>query len=210
MGRRVTGIFLNLAIIVLAMAAPLAQAGYSQRSDGVFVGRGRVARPDPRARADSRGGDARERRAYSEDDLKPMVPPRMLREIATLEQQCLDEVNRQRAAHDLAPLELSVDLLEVARFYSRRMAEEKFFAHIDPQGRNVRNRVDAAGIKWRVLGENLAYTNGYVNPVAASMRGWMESPGHRKNILDPDYRRTAIGAWITDSGTVFFTEIFLK
>jgi uncharacterized protein YkwD len=196
--------FINLALILLTISAPLAQPIYSQHSDGSLVGRGRTGRNGPRA------DDNRARRAYSEDDLKPMISGRMMREIATLEEQCLNEVNQQRAAHNLPPLELSVDLLEVARFYSRRMAEEKFFAHIDPQGRNVRNRVDAAGIKWRVLGENLAYTNGYVNPVAASMRGWMESPGHRKNILDPDYRRTAIGAWITDNGTVYFTEIFLK
>jgi len=38
----------------------------------------------------------------------------------------------------------------------------------------------------------------------------MDSPGHRRNILDPDFRLTAIGAWIDSDGTVYFTEIFLK
>jgi len=38
----------------------------------------------------------------------------------------------------------------------------------------------------------------------------MESPGHRRNILDPDYNLTAIGVWISPDGTVYFTEIFLK
>ena len=52
--------------------------------------------------------------------------------------------------------------------------------------------------------------NGYVNPVAASIHGWMDSPGHRANILEPDFRLTAIGAWIREDGTVYFTEIFLK
>lgn len=209
MGRRAPRVFLSIAAMLLWLTAPLAQSIHSQQSDGVFVGRGRVARSN--SRSEPRNEEARHRHASpEEDELKPMATGSMMREIMTLEEQCLNEVNRQRAAHRLPPLELSEDLLDVARFYSRRMAEEKFFAHVDPQGRNVRSRVDAAGIRWRVLGENLAYTNGYINPVAASMRGWMESPGHRRNILDPDYRRTAIGAWITDNGTVYFTEIFLK
>ena len=51
-----------------------------------------------------------------------------------------------------------------------------------------------ADVRWR--GENLSYSNGYLNPVAASIHGWMESPGHRRNLLDPEYKVTAIGAWI--------------
>jgi uncharacterized protein YkwD len=105
---------------------------------------------------------------------------------------------------------LDDDLLEVARAYSRRMAEERFFAHEDPEGRTVRQRVDRAGIKWQMIGENLAYSNGYLSPVAASLHGWMESEPHRRNMLDPGYTDTAIGVWISSDGTVYFTEIFLK
>jgi uncharacterized protein YkwD len=90
------------------------------------------------------------------------------------------------------------------------MAEENFFSHSDPDGLTVRERVDGADIKWQMVGENLAYSNGYVNPVAASLHGWMDSPGHRRNILDPGFSLTAIGVWIKEDGTVYFTEIFLK
>ena len=148
--------------------------------------------------------------ASSEDELKPMMRGRKLRDIESLEEQCLGEVNRVRKSYNLAPLEFSEELLEVARDYSRRMAEENFFSHNDPEGRTVRERVGHANIRWRMVGENLAYSNGYINPVAASMSGWMESPGHRRNLLDPDWRQTAIGVWISDNGTVYFTEIFLK
>lgn len=110
----------------------------------------------------------------------------------------------------LPRLNFSEELLPVARGYSRRMAEQHFFSHSDPEGRTVRERVDEADIKWRIVGENLAYSNGYLNPVAASVSGWMESPGHRRNILEPDYNLTAIGAWISPEGTVYFTEIFIK
>ena len=214
--RRVFRFSLPVVMTLVALALTSGGPAYSQQTGGVFVGRGRVARTPPRddrANREERGGrddrGSRER-VYTDDDLKPMIPDRRLRQIESLEQQCLDEVNRHRGMRGLGRLELSEELLEIARDYSRRMAEEKFFSHTDPEGRTVRQRVSDAGIRWRVLGENLAYSNGYHNPVAASMSGWMDSEGHRRNILDPSYRQTAIGAWISSDGTVFFTEIFLK
>ena len=184
---------------------------HAGQSDGVFVGRGRVLRGASRADRDSdKREPERNSPRYEDDDLKPMIAGRTMREIESLESQCFEEVNRQREGYGLAPLELSEDLLEVARYYSRRMAEENFFSHVDPEGNTVRQRVTGAGIRWRVLGENLAFTNGYINPVAVSVKGWMESPGHRKNILDNSYRHAAIGAWISKDGTVYFTEIFMR
>jgi uncharacterized protein YkwD len=154
------------------------------------------------------GGRASRATVAEDDDAVPRQ--RFLREIETLEQQCLNEVNRIRSHHGLKPFDLDLDLLDVARGYSKRMAEERFFSHLDPEGRSVKQRIEQASIRWRMVGENLAYANGYVNPVAASMHGWMESPGHRSNILDPDFRLTAVGVWISSNGTVYFTEIFLK
>jgi uncharacterized protein YkwD len=146
----------------------------------------------------------------SNDESTSTASVKLIREVESLEHQCLDEVNRVRRAQRLAPLTFYRDLLPVARAYSRRMAEEHFFSHNDPDGRTVRERVSEAEIRWRIVGENLAYSNGYVNPVAASVHSWMESPGHRRNLLDPDYNETAIGAWIGTDGTVYFTEIFLR
>ncbi|HKY05877.1 MAG TPA: CAP domain-containing protein, partial [Blastocatellia bacterium] len=223
--------FYGLSLSVVAAAAlvlPFADQVYSQQTGGVFAGKGKVIRA-PRSSGQARpdrpakDGTAKDRTAesehvedrraddaYRDEDLKPMVAGRTLREIERLEFDCFHEVNLQREAHGLKPLRYSEELLEVARFYSRRMAEENFFSHKDPDGRTVRQRVTDAGITWRVVGENLAYSNGYINPVAVSVKGWMESPGHRKNILDPAYSEAAIGAWISSNGTVYFTEIFLK
>jgi uncharacterized protein YkwD len=219
--RKRFGLSFSLLAALVALVPAFADRVYSQQSGNVFVGRGQVAR---RGVQNDRGSESRSQRrdsypdesapgdepASRDDELKPMVAGRALREIKSLEEQCLDEVNRVRKAHNLVPLELSEELHEVARDYSRRMAEEGFFAHNDPDGRTVRERVSRANIKWRVVGENLAYSNGYINPVAASMSGWMDSPGHRENILDPNWRQTAIGAWVSANGTVYFTEIFLK
>jgi len=166
------------------------------KNDSAHVAKPPYSQPDPAPSA--------------EDGSSGRVPSRRIREIESLEQQCLEEVNRVRRRNGLPRLNFYEDLLPLARDYSRRMAEHNFFSHNDPEGRSVRERVDEADIKWRMVGENLAYSNGYVNPVAASLHGWMGSPGHRANILEPDFTLTAIGVWIKPDGTVYFTEIFLK
>jgi uncharacterized protein YkwD len=127
-----------------------------------------------------------------------------------MERRCFDEINRVRQGHRLAPLEYSKELLAVARGHSRRMSEEGFFSHTDPEGLSTLERVNRAGIKWRSVAENIASSSGYTNPVAISMHGWMNSAGHRRNILNPDFTMTAVGVWISATGAVYFTEIFLK
>src|SRR5258708_18846829 len=86
-----------------------------------------------------------------DDERTPRISSRRIREIESLEQQCLDEVNRVRQNRRLPRLNFSEDLLPVARGYSRRMAEQHFFSHNDPEGRTVRERVDEADIKWRIV-----------------------------------------------------------
>lgn len=223
MRRPVVSLFIIAA--ALFQLAPWSNARvYSQEKGAGVAGGSRVAR----GKNDSRGAatprysspepaakpryapapdpdDSRE-----EEESRPRVPNRRILEIESLEQQCLDEINRVRRRNGLQQLYLYEELLPVAREYSRRMAEQNFFSHNDPEGRTVKERVEEADIRWRMIGENLAYSNGYVNPVAASLHGWMDSPGHRANILEPNFNLTAIGVWIKGDGTVYFTEIFLK
>jgi len=211
------GFVLSLITLVLA----LAPAVYP-RQDGSVAGTGRQDGQRP-ARVDSRrverpsrsaepGGEEDERNVYTDEDvLSRREPPRdaRLSEIESLETQCFNEVNHVRVGYGLPSLEFNESLLRVAREHSRRMAEENFFSHDDPDGNTVRERVTGANIRWRVLGENLSYSRGYINPVAVSMTNWMDSPGHRRNLLDRSWRQTAIGAWISDNGTIYFTEIFM-
>ena len=131
-------------------------------------------------------------------------------EIEALERQCLSEINRLRRAYRLGPLEFNQELLPVARSYSRRMAEEGFFSHTDPEGRGTSHRLNIAGVRWRALAENIASERGYVNPVAVSVHGWMDSDGHRSNILNAGFDQTAVGVWIGENGSVYFTQIFIK
>jgi uncharacterized protein YkwD len=195
--KKTLSISLFIALALLAIVPLTAKTAYSQNAP--IAERGRVVRD----------GNDKQRTPYM-DEAGPREEDRPLYEVEQLERQCFDEVNRQRRAHGLFPLLFSNELIALARYYSWRMAEEKFFSHTDPEGRTVKERVSEYGIKWRVLGENLASSNGYVNPVAASLHGWMDSPGHRKNILERDYTQSAIGAWISSDGTVYFTQIFIS
>ena len=212
----------RLALSLLAIMLAFVATAAAQQDTGVSPATSKEARQSP-ARVDSarveRRATARpvatdeaedERNVYTDDDvLRPAPRDGRLGEIEALEMQCFNEVNRLRVAHGLNPLAFNEGLQRVARDYSRRMAEEKFFSHNDPGGNTVRERVSNVHIRWRVLGENLAYSNGYINPVAVSLTGWMDSPGHRRNLLDQMWRQTAIGVWISANGTVYFTEIFM-
>lgn len=199
--------FLIIATVLFQFAPWTAENAYSRQKGSGVAGSGRVARGNQPSTTKSASRDSRD---STGDEATAGISSRRIREIESLEQQCFDEVNRVRRRSGLTRLVFYEDLLRVAREYSRRMAEQKFFSHNDPEGRSVKERVDEADIKWQMVGENLAYSNGYVNPVAASLHGWMESPGHRRNILEPDFNLTAIGVWIGSDGTVYFTEIFLK
>jgi uncharacterized protein YkwD len=131
-----------------------------------------------------------------------------LRELEFFERYCFDEVNRQREAQNLARLIFSEELLPVARQYSRRLAEEKFFSHTDPEGRTTRDRLRDAGVKFFAAGENLSQASGYLDPVPDVVQSWMRNPAHRSNILTAEFKYAVVGVWIKDK-TFFFTEIFL-
>jgi uncharacterized protein YkwD len=115
-----------------------------------------------------------------------------LHEPATVEEArlaILARINALREAHGQRPLRLNAQLTGVAQAYSERMAKENFFAHVSPDGTDVRARVRGAGYLAQLVGENLGLAHG---PLAAHF-GIEQSPGHRKNLLEPDYLEIGIG-----------------
>jgi uncharacterized protein YkwD len=126
-----------------------------------------------------------------------------------MEAQVQQQINQIRQQNGLSELRMHTKLAQVARDYSRRMAEEDFFSHTSPSGDTMVQRVKSAGIFYFLLGENLFTCTNLPQPVAASVQGWMDSPGHRKNILQPEYRETGIGIW-RSGNTYYFTQLFLR
>src|SRR6185437_764171 len=111
-----------------------------------------------------------------------------------LEKQMLDLVNQERRAAGLNTLEPDPELTEVARKHSADMFVRGYFAHDTPEGRSPFDRMHDANVRFITAGENLALAP--TIPVAHS--GLMHSPGHRANILRPQFGRVGIG--VMDGG----------
>ena len=111
-----------------------------------------------------------------------------------LEANMLELVNQERAANGLAPLEADPELTEVARKHSADMFARGYFSHYTPENKNPFDRMREDGVSFRTAGENLALAP--TLPIAHN--GLMNSPGHRANILNPQFGRVGIG--ILDGG----------
>lgn len=124
--------------------------------------------------------------------------------------QILELVNAERRRKRLTELEWDNDLARMAQSYSRRMARENFFDHIDFDGKDVADRAKSAKIKgWSKIGENLFYCEGVNQLDSFAVRGWMKSPTHRQNILDQNWTTTGIGI-AEANGEVYITQIFIE
>jgi uncharacterized protein YkwD len=106
-------------------------------------------------------------------------------------------LNRERAALGLRKLKTSAPLARAARRYSATMVRDDFFDHVSPSGSTLVERIrktsylsDAGSF---ALGENLAWGTGYLATPAKTMEGWMNSPGHKANVLQPRFREIGIG-----------------
>jgi len=97
--------------------------------------------------------------------------------------------NKERLSRALEPLGCNTVANKVARAYSQYMCQKKCFSH-GCDGRDAGARLDKAGFRWQRYAENIAMN--YFDPVSV-MRGWMNSPGHRNNILKRDVTEIGVG-----------------
>lgn len=131
--------------------------------------------------------------------------------IAALERRVLELVNIRRRQYGLQPVIWNSDAARVARIHSQNMAAYNFFSHQGRDGKRVNERADAGGLrKWQALGENIAYNRGYGSPLESAVQSWMNSPGHRENILNNRWQQSGVGIALTANGTYYFTEVFLR
>jgi uncharacterized protein YkwD len=127
-----------------------------------------------------------------------------------VEDELFELMNRDRQTHGLAPLVRDERLSRVARRYSEEMSETGAVAHVSRRSGGVGDRVQAAGVSPlpTTLAENVA-----TDLTAAAVElGFMASPGHRDNILNPTFTRVGVGVAVgRESGgfvPLFFTQVF--
>ncbi len=122
----------------------------------------------------------------------------------SLEKQTLDLVNVERVKRGLPILTLDADIANVARKHSQDMQHRDYFAHDNPDGKTPFERIETAGIDYRMAGENIALN---YNAISAH-ETLMNSPGHRKNILEKGFKRLGVGISFDDPDYLYLTENF--
>ncbi|MCJ7841152.1 CAP domain-containing protein [Lederbergia sp. NSJ-179] len=119
------------------------------------------------------------------------------------EQQVVDLTNQERAKNGLAPLKVDATLSKVAREKSRDMSANHYFDHNSPTYGSPFDMMKQYGVSYRSAGENIAM--GQRSPQEV-VNGWMNSPGHRANILNSSY--THIGVGYISNGN-YWTQEFI-
>ena len=115
----------------------------------------------------------------------------------------LELVNSERGRRGLTALTQNALLDTAADGHAADMAANSFFSHSGSDGSSVSGQATAAGYVWTSIGENIGQAD--VTP-EAMMNLWMNSDGHRANILNPDYRELGVG--ISASGVTLWVQVF--
>ncbi|MCQ8828876.1 CAP domain-containing protein [Streptomyces malaysiensis] len=132
---------------------------------------------------------------------RPFTPDGLLR----LTSEVIALTNAERAAARLAPLAQDPRLAAAAQAHSDDMVARDFYSHTGPEGHQPWDRTRAAGATHRGIGENIAC--GQRSP-AEVVRGWMDSPGHRANILKPDFTHIGVGHATGSRAGTYWTQVF--
>lgn len=119
------------------------------------------------------------------------------------EQEVIRLVNEIRAENGLSALTYNWELSRVARYKSQDMKDNRYFSHTSPVYGSPFEMMRSFGIAYRSAGENIA--RGYATPQAV-VNGWMNSSGHRANILNASF--TQIGVGYVAEGN-YWTQMFI-
>lgn len=134
----------------------------------------------------------------------------------TFDQQILDLVNQERAKVGADSLRINEQLDQAADLHSQDQAQMDRMTHDGSNGSSIGDRVSATGYSWSQVAENVSQValdpetvmyggQGFQN---IGIQGWMESSGHRQNILDPDLEELGIGYGTSADGSPYWTQVF--
>jgi uncharacterized YkwD family protein len=145
-------------------------------------------------------------RNYSSAPAKTPTTTQPNTTVSSVESQVASLVNIERQKAGLAPLKLNVQLSGTARMKSTDMRDKNYFDHQSPTYGSPFDMMQRYGITYRAAGENIAAGQRTAQEV---MKGWMTSPGHRQNILNPNF--TEIGVGLAEGGSYgyYWTQQFI-
>ena len=129
--------------------------------------------------------------------------PQLESTVSSYELEVIRLVNEIRQQNGLRPLAANWELSRVARYKSQDMRDNGYFSHNSPTYGTPFQMLSAFGLSYRTAGENIA--KGYASPQAV-VNGWMNSSGHRANILNASYMQIGVGYV---SGGNYWTQLFI-
>ena len=128
-------------------------------------------------------------------------------DINQLEKSVFTQINQYRKSKNLPPLKWHNSIAQQAALHAQKMANGKAtFSH---DGFKERVEVISQEIQLKSAAENIANNLGYSNPGEKAVEGWINSPGHQKNMVG-DYNLTGIGIAQNSEGMYYFNQIFIK
>ena len=138
---------------------------------------------------------------------KPAAPAGNNATAGSYEMQVVEFVNKERAAQGLPALKYNSELSKVAEAKAADLRDNNYFSHTSPTYGSPFDMMKSFGIKYTAAGENIA--KGYMNPKSV-MKGWMNSPGHRANILNSSFTEIGVG-YVSDSkGAGYWVQMFIR
>ena len=135
----------------------------------------------------------------------PTAKPQDNGQFSKEQQEVLELVNKYRRQNGLSEVVLDKNLSTVAYMHSKDMAQNNFFSHTNLKGESPFDRIKNFGISYRAAGENIAA--GQRTPEEV-MNSWMNSDGHRANILTKNYNKMGVGIYYGGSYGVYWTQNF--
>lgn len=195
------------ATSVLAAEPAAVQEEKSDSNNGIIAGiaaLGLIAMLGGHGGSDNK--DAAKTTTPTTNPSTPTTPTTNTGNTKSEEQRAFDLLNADRAKQGMPALKLNSKLTSLAENYAQYMINTGNFAHNDLQGRTPFDRMNAAGISYKYAGENLAKNSS----VDAAEVAFMNSSGHRANILSPNYTEVGIGVRHDSNGTVYVVQEFIK
>ncbi len=128
-------------------------------------------------------------------------------DVKSQENEVIRLVNVERSKRGLQLLKANWQLSRVARYKSQDMINKGYFSHTSPTYGSPFKMMESFGIRFSAAGENIAM--GQRSP-ADVMNAWMNSPGHRNNILSPSFSEIGVGFAKGSNGRLYWTQMFIK
>ena len=132
--------------------------------------------------------------------------------MAEVEQAIFNKVNEERTKAGIAPLTYNTTMEKYARIKSQDMGDNNYFSHEDLNGNLITTQMKNDGVSYKAWGENIAYIGGNVSADTLAqqfMTNWMNSSGHRKNILSTKFSSIGVGVYKIGN-KVYATQEFYR